>query len=179
VRKAVFVDRDGVLIVDKHHLVSTGQVELIRPSVEGVKRLNASGYLVIGISNQSVVARGMASINDVEKVNRRVISDYRSLGAKIEKIFFCPHHPEGTVKEFSVKCRCRKPAPGLLLQAAAEYSVDFGSSWAVGDQPSDVIAGKRAGCRTALVKSAYWEEDSLQVRPDLFCSDLKDFVDKL
>ena len=177
--KAIFLDRDGVMIFDRGHLVSTDQVEVIDSSISAVRILNSMGYTVLGISNQSVVARGLSTISGVQKVNSHILEEYRKHNAFIQKIYFCPHHPQGTVKEYAKKCICRKPAPGMIIDAAKEFDLDLKNSWIVGDQPTDILAGISAGCNTALVPSRYWTLNELTTQPQLFCSDLKDFVDKL
>jgi len=98
--KAIFVDREGVLIVDKHHLTDINKVEIIRTSIDAVKIFNKLGYLVIGISNQSVVARGLSTENEVNRINNSIINTYKKYGAVINKIYFCPHHPDAIIHEY-------------------------------------------------------------------------------
>jgi len=176
-KKAIFVDRDGVLIKDIAHLTKIKEVEFIQSSIKAIKILNSLGYLVIGISNQSVVARGLSTEEQVEKVNQYIIKYYKSNDAIIESIYYCPHYLDGIIKEYSKKCNCRKPEPGLILKAAKDFGINLKESFMVGDQESDIIAGSRAGCKTILLKSGYWDIKNIGIKPDHISPNLINFVD--
>lgn len=152
-RRAVFLDRDGVLIADTHHLRSADQLCVLPGVPEALVRLRAAGWALIVATNQSVVARGWVSEEELRQVHRVLLAILRERGASLDAIYYCPHHPEGAVPEYRVVCECRKPNPGMVLRAAAELGLDLSASVMVGDAASDIEAGRRAGCRTVLVRT--------------------------
>ncbi|HLJ62028.1 MAG TPA: HAD family hydrolase [bacterium] len=152
-RRAVFLDRDGVLIADAHHLRSVDQLRVLPGVPEALVRLRAAGWVLIVATNQSVVARGWVSEEELRHVHRVLLAMLRERGASLDAIYYCPHHPEGAVPAYRVVCECRKPNPGMLLRAAAELGLDLSASVMVGDAASDVETGRRAGCRTVLVRA--------------------------
>jgi mannose-1-phosphate guanylyltransferase/phosphomannomutase len=144
-RRAVFVDRDGVLIRDVDHLTSTSQLEILPGVPEALRRLHGAGWAIVVVTNQSVVARGWLTEEALREIHRELALRLAARGAALDAIYHCPHHPEGS-------CDCRKPKPGMLLRAAADLGIDLAASVMVGDAPSDVEAGRRAGCRTVLIR---------------------------
>jgi len=158
-KKACFLDRDGVLIVDKNYLHDVSQVELEPGAAEAVRLLNRNGYQVVVVSNQSGVARGYFTEAKVREVNQYIHRLLEADGARIDGWYFCPHHPKGTVPEYTVKCDCRKPEPGLLLRAAKELDLDLQASYMIGDKVSDVEVGNRAGCRAGILVMTGQAED--------------------
>ena len=179
-QKAVFLDRDGVLIEDVSLLTRRDQVRVCKKTSEALKVLNRSGYKPFVVSNQTVVARGLATEEDVEELNsfiQKLLLE--KSGCKIEHFYYCPHHPEATLPQYRIKCKCRKPRPGMLLQAAREYNLDLSASFMVGDRISDIVAGHKAGCTTILVKTGMHQANpivsdgmDLSVEPDYVCTDL-------
>lgn len=179
--RAVFLDRDGVLIEDVHLLTKPEQV-VILPGVPGALRaLGQAGFKLVVMTNQPVVARGLARESDVEAVHVYLQALLQKAGAPpLDGIYFCPHHPNATLPSYRLDCDCRKPKPGLLLRAAAELSLDLGSSFAVGDRITDVMAGARAGCRTVLVQTGKHAEPPIEtsepldreIKPDYTGADL-------
>ncbi|HEV2282382.1 MAG TPA: HAD family hydrolase [bacterium] len=153
-RRAVFVDRDGVLMRDVNHLTSPSQIEILPGVPESLRRLRDAGWAVVVITNQSVVARGMVTEEGLREIHEALQSRLRSRGAALDAIYYCPHHPEGAVAAYRIACDCRKPRAGLLLRAAADLGIDLGASVMVGDAASDIEAGRRAGCRTVLLGAA-------------------------
>lgn len=154
-RPAVFFDRDGVLIRDVDLLNNKEQVRLCDGVCRVLGRLQSDGYLLFVATNQTVVARGLSTIEQVIEINE-YINDIIGLilnTKPITKFFICPHHPQATLEQYRQSCNCRKPAPGMLFAAAQEYGVDLGESYMVGDRMSDVVAGSKAGCKTILVRS--------------------------
>jgi len=148
-RRAIFLDRDGVLVRDVGPLTSAADI-VLTPGVAGALReLRQAGFLLLVVSNQTVVARGLLDEDAVnglqEQVQTRILAEG---GPRLDGFYFCPHHPQATRAELRRDCACRKPAPGLLLQAAAEHGVSLPSSFMIGDRASDVLAGLRAGCTT-------------------------------
>ena len=154
-RPAVFLDRDGVLIEDVHYLKKPEQVQLTPGAGGAVARLNAAGLPVVVVTNQSGVARGYFPAGRVAEVHQRLDQLLAEEGARVDRYYFCPHHPEGTVPAFRVECDCRKPRPGLVLRAACDLGIDLGASYLVGDKLSDLEAGAAAGCRTLLVRTGH------------------------
>ncbi|HEY9880585.1 MAG TPA: HAD family hydrolase [Leptolyngbyaceae cyanobacterium] len=147
-RKAVFLDKDGTLIENVPYNVDPALIRLYPETCSGLRRLHEAGYLLIVITNQSGVARGYfseAAIAPVEAHLRQV------LGVPLAGFYHCPHHPDGSVAQYAIDCTCRKPEPGMLLQAAADLNIDLAQSWLIGDILNDVEAGRRAGCRTILI----------------------------
>jgi histidinol-phosphate phosphatase family protein len=153
---ALLVDRDGTLIVNKHYLADPRQVELIDGAAEALKLARQKGYKIIVVSNQSGVARGYHTIEDVERVNARVAEVLNEQGAPVDGFYFCPHHDcEGTVPEFAVTCECRKPAPGMAERAALEHKLELRRSAVIGDMLADYNLGRVIGARSVLVKTGY------------------------
>jgi D,D-heptose 1,7-bisphosphate phosphatase len=150
-RKAVFLDKDGTLIPDIPYNVNPDLIGLCEGVIEGLQLLKAAGYIFVVISNQAGVARGLFKYNELEKVKQKLDLLFNTQGIQIERYYFCPHHPLGIITEFTRGCECRKPAPGMILQAAEELQIDCSSSWMMGDILNDVEAGNRAGCRTVLI----------------------------
>jgi len=161
-RPAVFVDRDGTLNVEKNYLHRFEDWEWLPGAVEAIKAFNKAGFLVIVISNQAGVARGMYSEADLNLLHVRVDDELRELGARIDAYYYCPHHPE-----FGEECicDCRKPAPGMLLRAVDDLAIDLSRSWMVGDKLTDVEAGHAANLNTILVRTGYGDNEALLSEP--------------
>jgi D,D-heptose 1,7-bisphosphate phosphatase len=150
--KAIFLDRDDTLIEDPGYLSDPEQVKLL-PGVDlALKSLHQAGYMLVVASNQSGVARGLLSEETLEEIHAELRRKLAEGGAHIDAIYYCPHHPQGTVEPYVGECEDRKPAPGMLVKAAAELDIDLEASWMVGDGARDVEAGQRAGCRTVRLR---------------------------
>jgi D-glycero-D-manno-heptose 1,7-bisphosphate phosphatase len=177
---AVFLDRDGVLIEDVHLLTRPEQIRILSGVSAALGDLKRAGYLLLVVSNQPVVARGMCSEEEVVRVNEDLAARLRSEGGVAPDEFnFCPHHPSADLPRYRVDCRCRKPRPGMILDAVARHDVDVRASYMVGDRLSDVAAGFAAGCRTILVESGRHLENpiespdgNVEVKPDHRCESL-------
>lgn len=154
-QKAVFLDRDGTINKYVGFLTDINDFELIDGVTEAIKRLNKSGYLVIVVTNQPVIARGEITTDELNEIHNKMETLLGNNGAYVDDIFYCPHHPdkgfEGERPEYKVKCVCRKPQPGLLLEAAEKYNIDLKQSWMVGDSLSDIETGRNAECKTLYV----------------------------
>jgi len=154
--KAVFLDRDGVITEDPpHYAHRVDQVRIIPGGGEAIRLLNEWGYLVIVVSNQSGVAKGYYGERDIELFNEEMKRQLSLEGAHIDALYYCPHHPEGTVKELCKSCTCRKPQPGMLIQAAEEHQINLKTSFLVGDKFSDIVAGNSVKCRTIFVLTGH------------------------
>lgn len=149
--RAVFLDKDGTLVVDVPYNVALDRIQLAPGVAEGLLALSEAGYRLIVVSNQSGIARGYFDEAALEAANERLRMVLANAGVDIDSFHLCPHHPDGSVPEFTGVCDCRKPEPGLLIRAARERGIDLARSWMVGDILDDVEAGKSAGCRTILV----------------------------
>lgn len=144
---AVFLDRDGVLNVDKGYLYKKEEFEWMPGAIEAVKRLNGQGYLVLVVTNQSGIARGYYREDDVIALHAWMNGELGLHGARIDKFYYCPHYTEGPESEYVMACQCRKPLPGLILSAFAEWDIDRETSFLVGDKDSDLAAADAAGIR--------------------------------
>ena len=146
-RPAIFLDRDGVINRNRNdHVKSWSEFEFLPGILTALRRLTQLEWPVVVISNQAVVGRGLVSQRTIDEINAHMVSVVQSMGGRIDHVFYCPHRPEE-------KCTCRKPQPGLLLQAAEQMKLDLARSFFVGDAESDVMAAKAAGCRPVLVKT--------------------------
>jgi len=143
-KKAVFLDRDGVINKEKNFVTSWEEFEFIDGIFENIKKLNKAGFLVIVVTNQSGISRGFYTEETLKEIHDKMIKIMENNGAHIDDIFYCPHYDDN--------CSCRKPNPGMILEAAKKYNIDLSKSWVVGDSERDIEAGRRAGCKTILVK---------------------------
>ncbi|MBO4647188.1 MAG: HAD family hydrolase [Lentisphaeria bacterium] len=156
-RRAIFLDRDGVVNEEVDFLHRPEDVVLIPGLGEAIGKIHAAGCLAIVISNQSGVARGMFGMDAVKAVEARICELLRQAGSEVpDAFYYCPHHVKGTVPELSFECNCRKPKPGMFLQAIREWGIDPAVSSMIGDRLSDLQAAKAAGCADGvLVETGY------------------------
>jgi D-glycero-D-manno-heptose 1,7-bisphosphate phosphatase len=155
---AVFLDRDGTVIVDRHYLSDPDGVALVPDVAAALRRLHEAGFLLVFISNQSGIGRGLVTPEQSHAVHRRTLDMLAAEGIPIAGSYLCPHAPWD-------QCRCRKPSPFLLQQAGEEHGIDFSRSFMVGDKKSDVDVGRAAGCRTVLY-AAEENADNVGATPD-------------
>lgn len=148
-QRAIFFDRDGVINKEVDGVKRPEQMELLPTIAQALKQVNESNYLAIVVTNQPFIAKGMMSYEDLEAVHRRLETLLGTERCFIDGLYFCPHHPEkgweGEVPELKVDCQCRKPSPGMLLQAADDFNIDLSKSYIIGDRTSDMAAGVAAG----------------------------------
>jgi histidinol-phosphate phosphatase family protein len=172
-RPAIFLDRDGVLIVEKDFSISPDEIEFYPETLAALAAIK-NDYLKVVVSNQSGVARGYFKSEDVEKFNSELDRRLRGNGTVIDGWYFCPHGPEDN-------CPCRKPKPGLIQRAMEELGADPGQSWIIGDKSSDIEAGKACGINTILVKTGYGgkEPGASTVSPDYTAADIRDAVEHI
>jgi len=178
----VFLDRDGVLIEDVHLLTDSRQIRLLPGVAQALDRLRRGNYLLVVVTNQTVVARGLASLEQVYQINAEIDRRLLAAGAEVDAWYVCPHHPRATLAEHRIDCECRKPRPGMIRRAAAEHGIDLARSYMVGDRLSDVAAGAAAGCRTIQVHSGMHLAAPIETtkpraeppRPDHLCAGLLD-----
>ena len=176
-KPAVFLDRDGTLVENRGYICEFSQVGFFPFAAEAVRALNRAGFRVVVVSNQSAVARGICRQEQVLALHRQLQRHFRDQGAEIAAFYHCPFLAEATVAAFRRRSRLRKPEPGMLLRAAREHGLDLGASFMVGDRIDDIEAGRRAGCRTVLVRTGHGRESEAGLapggpRPDFIADDL-------
>ena len=155
-RKALFLDRDGTLNQDPGYLGNPDQVILFPTVGESLSILkNEYDFTLIVVSNQSGVARGLISKEDVDKVNRRINELLENYNVKIDAFYYCTAHPDFNSKE---ECECRKPSPKMIFDAVKDFEIDLGSSYLIGDAKTDIQTAKNAGCKSILIKTVYGKE---------------------
>jgi D-glycero-D-manno-heptose 1,7-bisphosphate phosphatase len=155
VTRGVFLDRDGTLIEEVGYLDRLDRIAFFPFSVDAVRLLNRSGFAVIVVTNQSGVARGLFDEDLVAATHRSIQETLRLGGARVDGFYYCPHHPDAAVAAYRRACDCRKPQPGLLLQAALEHHLDVSHSFLVGDRQDDLDAAASAGATGVLVQTGY------------------------
>ncbi len=179
--KAVFLDRDGVINKDVGFLRSRKEFSLL-PGVAGaIRKLNRSGFLTIVVTNQPVIARGECTVQELAAIHAKMDTLLGNEGAYIDRLYYCPHHPDsgfpGEVPELKCICMCRKPQPGMFLQAQEDLHIDLSQSWMIGDRTTDIMAAKNAGVRSVLVRTGEAGRDGkCTVEPDYCLADLSEAV---
>ncbi|MHA1833301.1 MAG: D-glycero-alpha-D-manno-heptose-1,7-bisphosphate 7-phosphatase [Candidatus Baldrarchaeia archaeon] len=151
--RAVFLDRDGVICEDVHYLKDPNQLRLLPNVEDAIRLLNEKDWKIIVITNQSGVARGYITLEDLRRIHQKMLTKLRESGAFVHAIYFCPHHPTIGLEPYRKECNCRKPKPGMLFQAAKDFNIDLKRSFMIGDKIIDIQAGKEAGCLTILISS--------------------------
>jgi D-glycero-D-manno-heptose 1,7-bisphosphate phosphatase len=188
VRAAAFLDRDGVLnelVADPlsgagESPLAVDQVRLVPGAAAAAARLQRAGYVLVCVSNQPAAAKGRVSVAQLLAVHEQVTTLLAAEGVTLEAWRLCLHHADGVVPGLARSCACRKPAPGMLLDAAAALGLDLASSWMVGDTDADIAAGVAAGCRTVLIRHPGSVHKRLQaVEPDIVADSFGEGVEKL
>lgn len=155
---AVFFDRDGTINEEVGYLDSLDKLKIIPGAYEAIRLINESGMKAVVISNQSGVARGLFTEDFVQLTNEHLQTALRQKGSYIDNFYYCPHHPTEGIGIYLQNCNCRKPAPGMLLQAAQDLNIDLTRSYFVGDTFRDMEAAKKAGVKGVLVKTGYGQD---------------------
>jgi len=164
VKKCIFLDRDGNINIEKDYLHKVEEFEFIDGAREAIKIFNDLGYLVVVVTNQSGVARGYYDENSVKGLHDYLKKEVEKIGGHIDGFYYCPHHPEKGVGKYKLDCNCRKPQPGMFLEAQKDLNIDFLSSIMVGDKISDVEAGKSLGMRSILVRTGHGLEEEKKLK---------------
>ena len=164
--KAVFLDRDGTINVEKEYLYRCEDFEFIAGVPQAIRRLNDAGFCVVVVTNQSGVARGFYSEADVVNLHRYINDQLAAYAAAINAFYYCPHHPASGEKPYRRECCCRKGKPGMLLQAAADLNRDLSVSYMIGDKIADIVAGEAAGCMSMLVLTGYGKSAQANIAAD-------------
>ena len=165
-RGAVFLDRDGTLIEEVHYLRRSDQIHLLEGAAEALRLAQSAGLAAVLITNQSAVGRGFLAESGLREIHQHLNELLEAQDTRLDGIYYCPHHPEADLEDYRRVCPCRKPNPGMLLQAARDLHLDPEKSLMVGDTFHDIEAGRRAGCRTALVETGYGAGTWRDRRPD-------------
>jgi D,D-heptose 1,7-bisphosphate phosphatase len=179
-QKCVFLDRDGTINKFRDFITKPEDFELLDGVAEAIKEINRLGYLAIVITNQPVIARGEVDFQTLDLIHKKMETDLGKRGAYIDALFFCPHHPDkgfpGERPEFKIDCDCRKPKPGLILQAAQKYNIDLSKSYMAGDDMRDVNAGINSGCIPVFLANSelYKNMNNIKTYPNL-----RDFTEHL
>lgn len=163
-KKCIFLDRDGNINVEKDYLHKVEEFEFIDGAREAIKIFNELGYLVVVVTNQSGVARGYYDENSVKTLHDYLQKEVEKIGGHIDGFYYCPHHPEKGIGEYKLDCNCRKPEPGMFLEAQKDLDIDFSSSIMVGDKISDVKAGENLGMRSILVRTGHGLEEEKKIK---------------
>jgi D-glycero-D-manno-heptose 1,7-bisphosphate phosphatase len=169
--KAVFLDRDGVIIrkpSEGQYVTRWEEMNVLPGVVEAIGLLNRSKFRVVVVSNQRCVAKGLITAHELDSMHRRMCEQLATGGATIDGVYYCPH-------EKWPACSCRKPAPGMLLEAAREYQLNLAASWMIGDSEVDIEAGRNAGCKTARLL----ESDRVDEKADVVASSLREVIDQI
>lgn len=175
---AVFVDRDGTINVDIDFLSSPSQIQLIPRSADAIRILNECEIPVVVITNQSGIARGLFSENDLRIIHRAMDEELKKFNASVLDYFYCPHHPTDGIPKYRIDCECRKPKPGMLMQAKEKYGFDLSRSFVIGDKCIDAQTGKSVGAVSIQVATGYGtqEKDICSNQRDYYATDLFDAV---
>ncbi|MFW9942660.1 MAG: D-glycero-beta-D-manno-heptose 1,7-bisphosphate 7-phosphatase [Candidatus Thorarchaeota archaeon] len=172
--EAIFLDRDGVINKEVNYLSDPNNFEFIEGSIEALKILKEKGFLLIVITNQAGIARGFLTVEILNAIHDKMISQLKENTVKLDDIYYCPHHPD-----FTGPCECRKPNPGMILKAETKFNIDLTNSYMVGDTLIDIETGKAANCKTVLVLTGYGKEEQKKIgsiKPDMIFKNLKEFA---
>ncbi len=174
-KPAVFLDRDGVLTEEKSYVSSVDDLNIFPYAADCIRQIHEKGYYAIVVTNQSGVARGLFTEEQLWEMN-----DYLKQQTGADAVYYCPHHPEGKIERYRKKCRCRKPGTGMFENACRDFAIDMKGSYMAGDRAGDIMAGQNAGFRTVLLESGYGTAGlEGHVEPDYILEDLRDFVEIL
>lgn len=171
---AVFLDRDGVVNKEVGYITSIEQVEIYDFAREAVSMFHNAGWKVIIVTNQSAIARGILTEGKLNEIHKYLIDCLN-----VDDIFYCPHYPpdDKELYPYYIYCNCRKPAPGMIIEAAKKHNIDLKKSYLVGERESDILAGKNAGMSTVLVKTGYGKDwIDTKIKPDYVFKNLKEFA---
>jgi D-glycero-D-manno-heptose 1,7-bisphosphate phosphatase len=156
--KACFLDRDGVLIEEANYISLPSQVHILPGTIKALQLLKDNNYKIIVITNQAGVAKGYFIENAIPKVHSEIDRQLNEYGIQVDRYYYCPHHPNGIIKKYAICCNCRKPMPGMILQAKEDYNLDLNSSFLIGDKMSDLLAAEKSGCHGVLVETGYGKQ---------------------
>lgn len=179
-QKAIFLDRDGTLNEESGYINHASRFKVFDFTYKAIRILNNSGFLVFVITNQSGLARGYFDEKLLSEIHGRLVGDAMKEQAIIKKIYYCPHHKDGSIKKYKIDCDCRKPKPGMLLKAKEEYDLLLENSYMIGDRYKDIQLGQNIGLKTVMVMTGYglgeftFQKESWQKQPDFICKNVLD-----
>ena len=176
-KKAIFLDRDGVINKEVSYLSDPDKFEFIEGSIDALRDLKNMGYLLIVITNQAGIARGYFTENTLSKIHTKMTMILKNYEIEIDGIYICPHHPN-----FTGPCECRKPKPGMIIDASNKYNVDLNQSYMIGDTLKDIETGINAHCKTVLLLTGYGKEEVKKIaniKPDFIFKNLLEFAQNL
>ncbi|MGL5349153.1 MAG: D-glycero-beta-D-manno-heptose 1,7-bisphosphate 7-phosphatase [Cetobacterium sp.] len=174
-RKVIFLDRDGTINVEKSYLHKWEDFEFEKNVIDGLKELKKMGYEFIVVTNQSGIARGYYSEDDLKALNNEMVKELKKHDIDILECYYCPHHPEKGLDQYKKNCDCRKPNPGMLLEGIKKYNVDIENSFMIGDKKTDLEAGKKAGLKSILILTGYGKNIEDDVKKEYLIG--KDLLD--
>lgn len=178
--KAIFLDRDGTINIEKNYIYRPEDFEFLPGAVNAIKSMNAMGYKVIVVTNQSGIARGYYTEADLHHLHDFINQQLSMEGARIDAFYYCPHHPLQGNGKYRVMCNCRKPKTGLFEQAIKDYDIDREASWTVGDRLRDLEPGDKLGLHKALVLTGYGKEEVMNADSTIHIfQGLREFVNNL
>jgi D-glycero-D-manno-heptose 1,7-bisphosphate phosphatase len=169
-RPAVFLDRDGTLIHEVGYIDRLDLLSLFPWTVDALRLLNRAGFATVVVTNQGAIGRGLITEEFLARVHAEIDGRLAAGRARIDRYYFCPHHPEAVIAEHRRRCRCRKPGPELVERACAELALDPAASWMIGDRWIDVATGQAAGVRSILVKTGHGAHEAADP-PEGACAD--------
>ena len=175
--KAIFLDRDGTIIEERGYICHLSESAIFPFSFEAIRLMQENGFKVIAATNQACIARGICTKDQVEKVHEDIRQQLLQQDAVLDAIYYSPWHPEGIVEEFKGNHPFRKPKPGMLRQASKDFDINLRESFMIGDSAIDIMAGKKAGCRTVLVLTGKGKEQMTEmydkdIFPDMVCDNI-------
>jgi D-glycero-D-manno-heptose 1,7-bisphosphate phosphatase len=162
-RPAAFLDRDGVINVDRGYVFKREDFEFVPGVLEGARRLNELGYALVIVTNQSGIGRGIYTEHDFRSLTEWMVQAFDAAGAPVAGVYFCPHHPTEAIGAYKVACQCRKPSPGMLVRAAEELRLDLPASVMFGDRASDLEAAQAAGIRRRILLTTDGQDEPVNV----------------
>ena len=175
--KGIFLDRDGVINEEVSYLSNPNDFRFIDGSIEALKILKSLGYLLIVITNQAGIARGYFTEETLQQIHQKMTKALKAKNLSLDDIYYCPHHPN-----YTGPCECRKPNPGMILDAAKKYNISLEQSYMIGDTLKDIETGLNAKCMTVLLLTGYGREEVKKIdkiKPNLICENLLDFAENL
>lgn len=180
--RCVFLDRDGTINYDTHYLNDPDKVRLLGGVINALRRLRKAGFLLIIISNQSGIARGYIKESALKKINSKIVKMLKERGILIDRVYYCPHHKDAKIFRYKKQCDCRKPGPGMIINAGSKFNIDLKNSFIAGDMEADIGAGKNAGLKGCVLvltgrgKETFKRRRELKYKPDYIAKNLNEAV---
>jgi D,D-heptose 1,7-bisphosphate phosphatase len=176
IKRAVFLDRDGTLVQEAGYLDRLERLVFFPYSIDAVRLLNRSGFIVVIVTNQAGVARGIFKESFVAEAHQHITGRLEAGGARVDAYYYCPHHPDASVAAYRIACDCRKPSPGMFTRAASDLDISLEDSFVIGDRWHDLEAGQRVGARGILVRTGYGRTEEAAPKPHVTPAAIADNV---